>query len=67
MRADLEKFLRADREGYEKFYANFGRQLGYGIVSDGGEARRDSLKEPLMFYSLHGEEAHNAQGIRFGA
>ncbi len=49
--ADLEKFLKDDREGYEKFYANFGRQLGYGIVSDGGEARRDSLKELLMFYS----------------
>ena len=51
VRADLEKFLKDDREGYEKFYANFGRQLGYGIVSDGGEARRDSLKELLMFYS----------------
>ena len=51
MRADLEKFLKDDREGYEKFYANFGRQLGFGIVSDGGEARRDSLKELLMFYS----------------
>ena len=51
VRADLEKFLKDDREGYEKFYANFGRQLGYGIVSDGGETRRDSLKELLMFYS----------------
>ena len=51
MRADLEKFLKDDREGYEKFYANFGRQLGYGIVSDGGETRKDSLKELLMFYS----------------
>ena len=51
VRADLEKFLKDDREGYEKFYENFGRQIGYGIVSDGGEARRDSLKELLMFYS----------------
>lgn len=51
VRADLEKFLKDDREGYEKFYANFGRQLGYGIVSDGGESRRDSLKDLLMFYS----------------
>ena len=51
VRADLEKFLKDDREGYEKFYANFGRQLGYGIVSDGGEQRKDSLKDLLMFYS----------------
>ena len=51
VRADLEKFLKDDREGYEKFYANFGRQLGFGIVSDGGETRKDSLKELLMFYS----------------
>ena len=48
---DLEKFLKDDREGYEKFYANFGRQLSFGIVSDGGETRKDSLKELLMFYS----------------
>ena len=41
VRADLEKFLKDDREGYEKFYENFGRQIGYGIVSDGGESRKD--------------------------
>ncbi len=51
IRADLEKFLKDDREGYEKFYANYGRQIGYGIVSEGGEARRDALKDLLMFYS----------------
>ena len=51
VRADLEQFLKDDREGYETFYANFGRQLGFGIVSDGGETRKDSLKELLMFYS----------------
>ena len=50
-RADLEKFLKDDREGYEKFYENFGRQIGYGIVSDGGESRKDSLKDLMMFYS----------------
>ena len=48
---DLEKFLKEDREGYEKFYENFGRQIGYGIVSDGGESRKDSLKDLMMFYS----------------
>ncbi len=51
IRADLEKFLKEDREGYEKFYANYGRQIGYGIVSEGGEARKDALKDLLMFYS----------------
>ena len=51
IRADLEKFLKDDREGYEKFYANYGRQIGYGIVSEGGESRKDALKELLMFYS----------------
>ncbi len=49
--ADLEKFMKDDREGYEKFYANYGRSVGYGVVSEGGEARRDELKELLMFYS----------------
>ena len=51
VRADLEKFLKDDREGYEKFYANYGRQIGYGIVGEGGEARKDALKDLLMFYS----------------
>ena len=51
IRADLEKFLKDDREGYEKFYANYGRQIGYGIVGEGGEARKDALKDMLMFYS----------------
>ncbi len=51
IRADLEKFLKDDREGYEKFYANYGRQIGYGIVGEGGEARKDALKDLLMLYS----------------
>lgn len=51
IRADLEKFLKDDREGYEKFYANFGRGIEYGIVGEGGETRKDGLKELLMFYS----------------
>ena len=49
--ADLERFRKDDREGYEKFYLNYGRSVGYGVVSEGGEARRDELKELLMFYS----------------
>ena len=51
LRADLEKYLQDDRAGYEVFYANYGRQIGYGIVGEGGEARRDALENLLMFYS----------------
>ncbi len=49
--ADLEKFMKDDREGYEKFYANYGRSIAYGIAGEGGEARRDELKDLLLFYS----------------
>ena len=51
IRADLEKLLRDDREGYEKFYESFGRSLSYGIVGEGGEGRKDALRELLLFYS----------------
>ena len=51
IRADLEKFRNDDREGYEKFYANYGRSIEYGIVGEGGESRKDALRELLMFYS----------------
>ena len=49
VRADLEKFLKDDREGYEKFYENFGRQIGYGIAQG-----------PDDVLLLHAEEAHDA-------
>ena len=51
IRADLEKFRHDDREGYEKFYANYGRSIEYGIVGEGGETRKEGLKDLLMFYS----------------
>ena len=51
IRADLEKFQKEDREGYEKFYANYGRAIEYGIIGEGGEMRKDALKDLLMFYS----------------
>ena len=49
--ADLDKFRKDDREGYEKFYANYGRSLAYGVAGEGGEKRRDELRELLLFYS----------------
>ena len=51
IRADLEKFQKEDRENYEKFYANFGRALTYGVAGEGGETRKDALCDLLMFYS----------------
>lgn len=51
IRGDLEKLLRDDRAGYEKFYENFGRAVSYGIVGEGGESRKDALQELLLFYS----------------
>ena len=50
LRAELERMLRDDRAGYEKFWKNFGRQLKYGTVSDYG-AQKDKLQDLLLFYS----------------
>ena len=51
IRADLEKFLKEEREGYETFYENFGRAISYGIAGEGGETRREALQDLLLFYS----------------
>ncbi|MCD8026892.1 MAG: molecular chaperone HtpG [Clostridiales bacterium] len=47
---ELNSMLANDRENYEKFFAAFGRQLKYGIVSDYG-MHKDELQDLLMFYS----------------
>lgn len=47
---ELASWLKNDREGYEKFYANFGRQLKYGLVGDYG-AHQDVVKDIVLFYS----------------
>ncbi len=39
-----------DREGYEKFFENFGRGLKYGIYSSYG-MKADELADLLLFYS----------------
>lgn len=51
LRADLEKLLRDDREGYEKFYENFGRAIGFGIAGPDGLSRKEALQDLLLFYS----------------
>ncbi|MBQ1507382.1 MAG: molecular chaperone HtpG [Ruminococcus sp.] len=47
---ELTSMLTGDRENYEKFFAAFGRQLKYGVVSDYGMHKGD-LQDLLMFYS----------------
>ena len=50
IKAELTKMLREDREAYETFFKNFGRQLKYGVVADYG-MNKDKLQDLLMFYS----------------
>ena len=50
IKSELKAMLENDREGYEKFYAVFGRQLKYGTVADYG-AHKDATQDLLMFYS----------------
>ncbi|MDE7390222.1 MAG: molecular chaperone HtpG [Lachnospiraceae bacterium] len=47
---ELAALLKNDRDKYEKFFANFGRQLKFGIVSDYG-AHKEAVKDLVLFYS----------------
>lgn len=48
--SELETMLKNDRDGYEKFFKNFGLQLKYGIYQDYG-AHKEELQDLLLFYS----------------
>ena len=50
IKRDLEDFLKNDREGYEKFFANFGRQIKYGMYEDFG-AHKETLQDLVLFPS----------------
>jgi molecular chaperone HtpG len=50
IKSELAKLLKDDREGYETFWKNFGRQLKYGVANDYG-AKKDLLGDLLLFYS----------------
>ncbi len=50
VKSELERMLKEDREGYEKFYQNFGRQLKVGCLNNYG-AKRELLEDLLLFYS----------------
>ena len=50
IKAELLKLQKDDREKYEKFFAAFGRQLKYSVVSDYG-MHKDMLQDLLLFWS----------------
>ena len=50
VKGELERLLKEDREGYEKFFQNFGRQLKVGCLNNYG-AKRELLQDLLLFYS----------------
>ena len=50
IKSELSKMLKDDREAYETFWKNFGRQLKYGTVAEYGR-NRELLQDLLLFYS----------------
>ena len=50
VKAELVRLEKEDREKYEKFWAAFGTQIKYGVVSDYG-VHKDFLSELLLFAS----------------
>ncbi len=50
IKRELTNLLKNDRETYEKFFKEFGRQLKYGVYQDFG-AHKDDLQDLLLFYS----------------
>ena len=54
IRAELKKLME-DKEAYAKFWAAFGMQIKYGIVSDYG-AKKDQLKDLAVYHNSFGDE-----------
>lgn len=50
IKSQLQSLLKDDRDGYERFYQSFGRQLKFGVYNDYG-THKDVLQDLLMFYS----------------
>ena len=50
IKSELAKMLKDEREAYETFWKNFGRQLKYGAVGEYG-AHKELLQDLLLFYS----------------
>jgi len=52
IKGELTDMLDNDREGYEKFFAEFGPQLKYGLYENWG-ANKDALKDLMIYKSLN--------------
>lgn len=50
IKGELERMLRDEREEYEKFWKNFGRQLKASALDQFG-AKKEALQDLLLFYS----------------
>ncbi|OAA90506.1 molecular chaperone HtpG [Clostridium ljungdahlii] len=50
IKSELLLMQKNDREKYDEFYKNFGRQLKYGVYADFG-GNKEVLQDLLMFYS----------------
>ena len=50
IKGELTAMLENDREGYETFYAAFGRQLKYGAVANYG-ANKDAVQDLILLWS----------------
>ena len=50
IKSELLTFLKNDREKYESFYEDFGRQLKFGVYSDYG-IHTELLQDLLLFWS----------------
>ena len=50
IKAELKSLMADNREGYEKFFASFGRQLKYSAVDQYG-VHKDAVQDLLLFWS----------------
>ncbi len=50
IKAELKALMKDSREGYEQFFASFGRQLKYATVEAYG-AHKEATQDLLLFYS----------------
>ncbi len=50
IKRELAAWMKDDREEYEKFYENFGRQMVYGLYENFG-MNKDVLADLVLFYS----------------
>lgn len=62
LRSELGKWLKNDREGYEKMFAQFGNSLKMGAYDNFG-AKKDELKDLLLFPSSNGKHTTFAEYV----